>query len=137
MVNICPGVMFLPVFHKDQSMIYLMVFSVAQNCLQMKPRYLQQYIILTMQRMIWIITWPKSRNGLSNPDISKHADEVIFSRKRSIASHLPLTFNNTPVAQRSSQKHLRMHFDKKLSFEDHLNKVESKVNKTIRIIRKF
>ena len=30
-----------------------------------------------------------------------------------------------------------MQFDKKLSFEDHLNKVESKVNKTIGIIRKF
>ena len=92
MVNICPGVMFLPVFHKDQSMIYLMVFSVAQNCLQMKPRYLQQHIILTMQRMIWIITWPKSRNGISNPDISKHAHEVIFSHKKSITSHSSCTY---------------------------------------------
>ena len=47
MVNIRPGVMFLPVFHKDQSlapfcflfisMIYLMVFSVTQNCFQIIP----------------------------------------------------------------------------------------------------
>ena len=71
-----------------------------------------------------------------NPDISKQAHEVIFPRKRSIASHPPLTFNNIPVAQTNSQKHLGMQLDKKLNFEEHLNKVESKVNKTIDIIRK-
>ena len=42
-----------------------------------------------------------------------------------------------PVAQTSSQKHLEMHFDKKLNFGEHLKKVESKVNKTIGIIRKL
>ena len=63
MVNIRLGVMFLSVFHKDQSslasfyflfisMIYLTVFSVTQNCLQMIPHYLQQCIILTKQQMI-------------------------------------------------------------------------------------
>ena len=83
--------------------------------------------------MKWAFKWKMS----FYPDISEHGNEVIFSRKRSITSHPPLTFNNIPVAQTSSQKHLRIQFDKKLSFEDHLNKVESKVNKTIGIIRKF
>ena len=56
----------LPVFLKDQSLapfcflfisiIYLMVFSVIQICLQMIPHYLQQCIILTKQQMIWIMT---------------------------------------------------------------------------------
>ena len=72
-----------------------------------------------------------------NPDISKHSHEVIFSCKRSITSHPPLTFNNIPVAQTHSQKHLGMQLDKKLNFEEHLNKVESKVNKTIGIIHKL
>ena len=81
----------------------------------------------------WAFQWKMS----FNPDISKQAHEVIFSRKMSIASHPPLTFNNIPVAQTNSQKHLGMQFDKKLSFEEHLNKVESKVNKTIGIIRKL
>ena len=72
-----------------------------------------------------------------NPDISKQAHEIIFSCKRSsIASHPPLTFNNIPVAQTNSQKQFRMQLDKKLNFEEHFSKVESKVNKAIDIIRK-
>ena len=72
-----------------------------------------------------------------NPDISKQAHEVIFSRKRSVSSHPPLTFNNIPVARTNSQKHLGMQLDKKLNFEEQLKKVESNVNKTIGIIRKL
>ena len=73
-----------------------------------------------------------------NPDISKQAHEVAFSRKRSLVSHPSLTFiNNIPVAQTSSQKHLGMHLDKKLNFEEHLSKVEAKVNKSVGIIRKL
>ena len=59
-----------------------------------------------------------------NPGISKQAHEVIFSRKKSVASHPPLTVNNIPVAQTNTQKHLGMPLDKKLNFEEHLNKVE-------------
>ena len=72
-----------------------------------------------------------------NPDISKQAHEVIFRRKRSVSSHPPLTFNNIPAAQKNSQKHLGMQLDKKLNFEEHLKKAESKVNKSIGIIRKL
>ena len=72
-----------------------------------------------------------------NPDVSKQSHQVIFSRKRSIASHPPLTFNNISVAQTNSQKYLGMQLDKKLNFEKHFNKVESKVNKTIDIILKL
>ena len=71
------------------------------------------------------------------PDISKQANEIIFSQKKSIASHPPLTFNNMPVSQTNSQKHLGMQLDKKLNFAEHFNKVESKVNKTIGIILKL
>ena len=81
----------------------------------------------------WAYQWKMS----FNPDISKQAHEVLFSRKRSIVSHPPLTFNNIPVALTNSQKHLGMQLDSKLNFEEHLSKVESKVNKTIGIIRKL
>ena len=81
----------------------------------------------------WAFQWKMS----FNPDISKQAHEVIFSRKRSVSSHPPLTFNNIPVAQTNSQKHLGMQLDKKLNFEEQLKKVESNVNKTIGIIRKL
>ena len=69
----------------------------------------------------WAFQWKMS----FNPDISKQAHEVIFSRKRSVSSHPPLTFNNIPVAQTNSQKHLGMQLDKKLNFEEHLKKFES------------
>ena len=72
-----------------------------------------------------------------NPDISKQAHEVIFSRKRSLSSHPPLTFNNITVARTNSQKHLGMQLDKKPNFEEQLKKVESTVNKTIGIIHKL
>jgi len=57
----------------------------------------------------WAFQWKMS----FNPDISKQAHEVIFSRKRYVTPHPSLTFNNIPVAQTSSQKHLGMHLDKK------------------------
>ena len=61
----------------------------------------------------------------------------LFSPKRFIAFHPPLTSNEIPVAQINSQKYLGMQLDKKINFEEHLSKVESKVNKTIGIIRKL
>ena len=63
--------------------------------------------------------------------------QLFFSCKRSVSSHLSLTINNIPVAQTNPQKHLGMQLDKKLNFEVHLKKVESKVNKTIGIIYKI
>ena len=41
-----------------------------------------------------------------NPDISKQAHEVVFSRKKFKISHPSLTFNNVQVAQVGSLKHL-------------------------------
>ena len=70
----------------------------------------------------WAHQWKMSFNA----DISKQAHEVAFSRKRTLVSHPSLTFNNIPVAQTSSQKHLGMHLHKKLNFEEHLRKVETK-----------
>ena len=79
----------------------------------------------------WALQWKMS----FNPDISNQAHEVTFSHKRSVSSHPPLTFNNIPVAQTNSQKHLGIQLDKKLNFEEQLKEVESNVNKTIGIIR--
>ena len=72
-----------------------------------------------------------------NPGISKRADEIIFSFKRSIVSHPSLTYNSIPVAQTISQEHLGMQLVEKLNFKEHLNKVESKINKTIGKIRQL
>ena len=95
MINIRPGVMFLPVIHKDLSlvpfcflfisMIYLMVFSVSQNCCHTMPHYLYLYISKATNDLnndlTKITKWVFQERMSFNPDISKQAHEVIFSRK--------------------------------------------------------
>ena len=71
------------------------------------------------------------------PDISKQTLELIISGEQTIISHLSLTFNDIPVAQTCSQKHLEMILDNKLNFEEHLHKVILKVDKTIDVICKL
>ena len=47
-----------------------------------------------------------------NPDPKRHAQEVIFSRKRVKDCHSSVFFNGTLVEQSTSQKHLGIHLDK-------------------------
>ena len=51
--------------------------------------------------------------------------------------HSSLVFNNNNVLQASSQKHLGVILDVKLTFDEHLNNVLNKVNKTIGLLRKL
>ena len=72
-----------------------------------------------------------------NPDPSKRAREFIFSRKVNRDSHPALTFNNNTVRQATSKKHLGIILDNRLSFEEHLRLVFSKINRTISLLRKL
>ena len=55
-----------------------------------------------------------------NPDQSKQAQEVIFTRKVKKVVHSPFFFNNKPVQQVSSQKHLGLILDTSLTFDNHI-----------------
>ena len=72
-----------------------------------------------------------------NPDLTKQAQEVIFSRKLNKPVHPNLTFNNSQVSQTESQKHLGLILDNKLNFNEHLKGVLDKISKTMGLIRKF
>ena len=72
-----------------------------------------------------------------NPDPSKQAQEVIFSRKTKKDYHPPLASNNNNVPETDSQKHLGIVLDNRLSFEDHLKMIVSKVNNTIGLLHKL
>ena len=74
---------------------------------------------------------------LFNPDITKQAQEVIFSRKHIKNDHPIVYFNEAPVAHTTCQKHLGMHLDKKLNFNHHLEEKIAKANKGIGLIRKL
>ena len=54
-----------------------------------------------------------------NPDPTKQAQEVIFSRKLKKPLDPSSKFNNVPVQNASSQKHLGLILDDKLNFKSH------------------
>ena len=72
-----------------------------------------------------------------NPDPSKQAQEIIFSRRKVKSSHPSVYFNNIPVSSTSVHKHLGMLLDDKLNYKHHLKFVLNKVKKTIVLLRKF
>ena len=82
---------------------------------------------LVNQRVIW--------KKVLNRDLSKQAQDVIFSGKSVKLSHPSIIFNTVPVARTICQKHLGFHLDKKLSFYDHINTKISKPDKEIGIIK--
>ena len=81
----------------------------------------------------WATQWKLS----FNPDPTKQAQEVIFSCKIKKPLHTPINFNDTNVKQTAFQKYLGLILDSQLSFEDNLETIFSKVNKTIGLIRKL
>ena len=67
-----------------------------------------------------ISEWAHRWKMLFNPDITKQAQEVIFSRKNTKNDHPIVYFNEPPVAHTTCQKHLGMHLDEKLNFNHHI-----------------
>ena len=72
-----------------------------------------------------------------DPDPSKPAQEVIFSRRLKTVPHPSITFNNNPLSICSAQKHLGLVLHSKLTFNEHINHILSKVNKSIGLLCKF
>ena len=61
-----------------------------------------------------------------NPYLNKQAQETIFYRKLKKVCHPPLLFKNNNVSQASSQKHLGLTLDHRLTFDEHLTNVSKK-----------
>ena len=72
-----------------------------------------------------------------NPDTTKQAQEVIFSRKLRKTVYPPLLFNNASVTQTSSQKQLRIVLDNQLKFDNHIKMPLRKISKTIGLLYKL
>ena len=81
----------------------------------------------------WATQWKMN----FNPDTTKQASEVIFSRKLKKNVYPPLLFNNVSVTRTSSQKHLGIIFNNQLKFDDHIKMVSRKISKTMGVLRKL
>ena len=81
-----------------------------------------------------IFEWAYEWKMLFNPDSTKPAQEVIFSRKNIKTDHPIVYFNEAPVVHTTCQKHLGMHSDEILSFNHHINKKIAKTNKGIGLV---
>ena len=55
-----------------------------------------------------------------NPDLSKQAQEVLFSRKQLQVNHPDLHFNGSVVQKTTTQKHLGVILDEKLLTEQQI-----------------
>ena len=79
----------------------------------------------------WAFQWKMS----FNPDPTKPAEEIVFSRKHVHIQHPPLFFNNIMVKQVSEHKHLGLTLDSKLTFANHISEKISKARKGIGVIK--
>ena len=81
----------------------------------------------------WAFQWKMS----FNPDLTKQATEVVFSRKTKHINHPPLYFNNSTVVTSPIQKHLGLVLEKRLVFHHNLNEKISKATKGISLIKRL
>ena len=76
-------------------------------------------------------TWKMS----FNPDHSKQAEEVIFSRKCTKDDYRPIYFSDIPVIQTAVQNYIGMYLDEKFNYNTHIKEKLSKVYKGLGLLR--
>ena len=79
----------------------------------------------------WFYQWKMS----FHTDLSKQAQEMIFSRKSYRVDHPAIIFNNSSVAWAHCQDYLILYLGKKLNFSPHIKEKPSKAYKGIGVIR--
>ena len=72
-----------------------------------------------------------------NPDITKEAQEIIFSKMKANTSHPSFYFNNARIQLQSAQKHLGLFLDEKLLFLEHIHLKIKKSTVGLNLMRKL
>ena len=70
-----------------------------------------------------------------NPDPTKPAEEILFSRKKTPVVHPPLFFNGIEVKRVTEHKHLGLILDPLLNFAAHIKEKSAKARKGIGMIK--
>ena len=72
---------------------------------------------------------------LFDPDPSKPAQEVLFSRKKKTQIYPTISFNNIQVESASHHKHRGILLDEKLNFKQHIDTTILNINKSISVTK--
>ena len=108
---------------------YMSLFSVANNI---------QSSAATLRNDLSVISnWAFQWKIIFNLDLTKQAQEVIFSRKTKKLLHSCLLFNDIPVRNSISQKHIGLALDVKLNLTEHIKIITQKISKTMGLLRRF
>ena len=78
-----------------------------------------------------ITNWDFQWKMIFNPDLSKQAQQAIFSRKIKKLLHPTLLFNNIPLRKSLFQKHLGLTLDTKLNWSEAIKSITKKIAKVI------
>ena len=84
-----------------------------------------------------ISEWAHQWKMFFNPDITKQAIEVTFSKKVTPTNLPQLLFNNSVVLSQDTHKHLGLILDRGLTFNHHLKEKILKANRGIGLIRRL
>ena len=84
-----------------------------------------------------ISKWAYNWKMLFNPDPSKPAQKMLFSRKKKIQIYPTISLNNIQVERASHDKHLSILIVEKLNFKQHINSTILKIKKGISVIKKL
>ena len=87
--------------------------------------------------LLKISRWAYQWKMIFNPDASKQAQEIVFSRKANASNHETVYFNNLRVIRENIQKRLGLFLNSKLSFFDYINEKIKKATKAVNVIRKM
>ena len=122
LLNLSVGLHSHPKLFADDTSLFSTVYDITENTNELNN---------DLRKInIWAHQWKMS----FNLDTCKQADEAVFSRKNFKIFHPSVTFNNIPVVQVGSLKHLGISLDSKLNFDEDLRNIQSKVNRIIGII---
>ena len=81
----------------------------------------------------WAFNWKMP----FNQDPPKQAKEVVFSKKTALYSFFVIFFNSSLIEQATTQKHLGLTLDQKLTFQYHVNEKIKKAMKGIGLLQKL
>ena len=81
-----------------------------------------------------ITAWAHQWKKLFNPDMTKQAVEVVFSKKVEPTKFDQLNFNGIPSKQEDETKHIGLMLDRKLNYESHLQEKLAKARQGLGVM---